>query len=149
MELKKTKITTYNSFLIKKFINNLSKKTKSQKIEKSFFISLQQIKFKIQLNPVILFFFLLNEIKPCLILKSLRLGSSIYKIPVPLVLRKQLFKAIKLLVCEINTSKYKGPITFKIIHEFSLILSEKHFLKSISKTFYKTASNSRSFIHYR
>ena len=52
-----------------------------------------------------LFLFLLNEIKPCIILKSLRLGSVVYQIPMPLSFRKQLLKSIKLIVNTIKISK--------------------------------------------
>lgn len=149
MELKKFKQSLYNSLIITKFINSLAKNNKTQKLENYFFRSLHIIKFKTNLNPLIIFLYILNEFKPYLVLKSLRLGSTLYKIPVPLVLRKQLFKAIKFLLYELALSKHKGSIKSRLIYEFSLILSGKHSFQHTSKSFYKSASNARSFIHYR
>src|SRR5690348_9574544 len=126
MELKKINDKyLYNSFLIKKFANSLAKVGKVQLIERALFKSLTSLKFKVYLNPLILFLFLLNEIKPCIILKSLRLGSVIYQIPTPLVLRKQLFSSVKLLVNSIKTSKQAVSVHQKIMNEFFLILQGK------------------------
>jgi ribosomal protein S7 len=110
MELKRHSKYLYNSRLLKKFIANLAKGGKIQKFETSLFIALRNLKFKINLNPLILFLYALNEIKPCIELKSLRLGSVSYKIPVPLVLRKQLFRSIKLLSYAIRSNKQASPL---------------------------------------
>jgi ribosomal protein S7 len=80
----------YNSIFIKKFVNGLAKAGKIQVVERALFKSLANLKFKVYLNPLILFLFLLNEVKPCITLKSLRLGSVVYQIPMPLSFRKQI-----------------------------------------------------------
>lgn len=149
MELKKNNSFIYNSILIKKFIRELSKKGKVQKIAKVLFFSLQSLKFKIYMNTLTMFLFLLNEIKPYVILKTLRLGSVSYHIPVPLPFRKQYFKAIKLLVCSIQASKFKGSLHSKIFKEFLEILKGTNSILKLNNTLYKTASSSRSFLHYR
>nr|YP_009350047.1 30S ribosomal protein S12/S7 [Spongospora subterranea]AIK19918.1 30S ribosomal protein S12/S7 [Spongospora subterranea] len=139
----------YNSILIKKFINNLAKKGNTQKIETALFCSLKHLKFKISLNPLVLFLFLLNEIKPCITLKSLRLGSISYQIPSPLSYRKQLLRSIKLLVTVIHLNKQKISIRQKIEQELFLVLQGKSSLYKTNQTLYQIASNSRSFAHYR
>jgi small subunit ribosomal protein S7 len=110
MELRKNNHFLYNSVLIKKFIRELAKKGKVQKIAKAFFLCLQALKFKFYLNTFTIFLFLLNEIKPYVILKTLRLGSVSYQVPVPLPFRKQYFKALKLLVGAIQGSKFKESL---------------------------------------
>lgn len=156
MELKKLKYNTikctkytYHSNFLKKFINGLAKEGKVQQIERALFKSLANLKFKVYLSPLVLFLFLLNEIKPCIVLRSLRLGSVIYQIPTPLVLRKQLNISIKLIINLIKNTKYVGSIAQKIEHEFFLILSGKSILYKTSNTLYQTASNARAFAHYR
>jgi ribosomal protein S7 len=151
MELKKNNNNKYlyNSLFVRKFINALAKKGKVQRIEKALYFSLKRLKFRVYLNPLVLFLFLLNEIKPCIVLKSLRLGSVLYQIPTPLIFRKQLFKAVKLLVDLIHKSKQSGSITQKIEWEFSLILQGKSSLYKLNQTLYQIASNARSFAHYR
>ena len=104
----------YNSVFIRKFINGLAEKGKVQKIEKALFLSLRNLKFKVYANPFMLFLFLLNEIKPCIVLKALRLGSVLYQIPTPLIFRKQLFQAIKLLIGVIHRSNQVGSVAQKI-----------------------------------
>lgn len=153
MELKKLKSNivkyTYHSNFLQKFINGLAKKGKVQKIERALFKSLANLKFKVRLSPLILFLFLLYEIKPCIALKSLRLGSVVYQIPTPLVSRKQLNLSIKLIVDLIKTTKYIGSIDQKIERELFLILTGKSSLYKVNSTLYQIASNSRAFAHYR
>ena len=151
MELRKNNSPRYlyNSIFIKKLINGLARAGKVQKIEKALFQSLANLKFRISLNPLVLFLFLLNEIKPCIVLKSLRLGSVVYQIPTPLVFRKQLFSSIKLLVNLVKTSKQAISINKKIELELSLILQGKSSLFKVNQVLYKTASNARAFAHYR
>jgi ribosomal protein S7 len=150
MGLKKIKHKyLYHSIFLRKFINGLTKVGKVPKIEHALYKSLANLKFKTYLNPLILFLFLLNEIKPCIVLKSLRLGSVIYQIPVPLLLRKQLNIAIKLLINNIKMSRQTGPIEQKIEREFFLILNGKSSLFQINTTLYQAASNARAFAHYR
>jgi ribosomal protein S7 len=110
MELKKHNNYLYNSVLLKKFIANLANGGKVQKFETSLFMALRNLKFKINLNPLILFLYVLNEIKPCIELKSLRLGSVSYRIPVPLLLRKQLVRSIKLLCFSIRSNKQSSSL---------------------------------------
>ena len=43
------------------------------KLEQMLAQSLSQLKFKVGLNPIVLFLFILNEIKPCIVLRGLRL----------------------------------------------------------------------------
>lgn len=150
MGLKKIKHKyLYHSIFIKKFINGLAKVGKVQKIERALYKSLSNLKFKTQLSPLILFLFLLSEIKPCIVLKSLRLGSVIYQIPVPLILRKQLNTSIKLLINSIKLSKQAGSIEQKIERELFLILHGKSSLYKMNTTLYQAASNARAFAHYR
>lgn len=104
----------FDSIFIRKFINSLARKGKVQRIEKALLVAFRKLKFRVYLNPLMLFLFLLNEIKPCITLKALRLGSTVYQIPIPLVCRKQLFKAIKLLIKVIRECKKVGSVTHKI-----------------------------------
>jgi|SRR6185503_8588660 len=151
MELRKNNSTRYlyNSIFIKKLINGLARAGSVQKIEKALFQSLVNLKFRVYLNPLVLFLFLLNEIKPCIVLKSLRLGSVVYQIPTPLVFRKQLFSSVKLLVNAIKTSKQVMSLDKKIEAELSLILQGKSSLFKVNQVLYQTASNARAFAHYR
>lgn len=148
MELKKNNLCLlYNSQLIQKFIRNLSKNGKIYKATKAFFFSLRSIKYQFKLNPLLLFLFVLNEVKPYVALKTLRLGSTTYKIPVPIVLRKQYYQAIKLLVTAIRD--FKGSLNNKISRELILVLKGVSPILKGNSVLYKTASDSRSFLHYR
>lgn len=150
MELRKINNNyLYNSVFIKKFVNGLAKAGKIQVIERALFKSLANLKFKVYLNPLMLFLFLLNEIKPCIVLKSLRLGSVVYQIPMPLSFRKQLLRSIKLIVNTIKISKQFESVDKKIENELILLLQGKSSLYKTSFVLYQTASNARAFAHYR
>lgn len=150
MELRKNKPNyLHNSVFIRKFINGLALDGHVHKLEQFLFQSLAQLKFKVRMNPLVLFLFLVNEIKPCIDLRSLRLGSVIYQIPVPLACRKQFGRALKLLICRIRESKQGISVALKIEAELYLILQGKSLLHKQSQSLYQTASNSRAFAHYR
>lgn len=151
MELRKNShcLLLYNTHLIHKFIRKLSKNGKIHKLTNAFFVSLTTLKFQFKLNPLILCLFILNEIKPYVLLKTLRLGSSTYKVPVPVAFRKQYYQAIKLLVMAIRHSKFKGSLHSKITNEFILVLKGLSSLLKANLALYKAASDSRSFLHYR
>lgn len=150
MELRKNKYHyIHHSLLLRKFINGLAVSGKAHKLEQFLFQSLSKLKFKVQLNPIMLFLFIVNEIKPCIDLKSLRLGSVVYQIPVPLVMLKQLGRALKLLIQGIRESKQRTSVAKKIEAEFHLILQGKSLLLKRGQTVYQIASNARAFAHYR
>lgn len=150
MELRKNNLNYLpNSVVIRKFINGLAENGHVHKLEQFLFQSLAQLKFKVHMNPLVLFLFLINEIKPYIDLKSLRLGSVVYQIPVPLACRKQLGRAFKLLISRIRESKQSTSVAKKIEMELYLILQGKSILLKQSESLYQTASNSRAFAHYR
>lgn len=61
--------------------------------------------------------FLLHEMLPHVMLKSLRLGSVISQVPVPIVPRKLLFKAMKLLIHIIQKAPVNRPLQARIFSE--------------------------------
>lgn len=148
MELRKNNFL-YSSFFIQKFINNIIKNGKKQKVENCIFASLKFLKFKLNQNPFFLYMYILAEIRPYIILKSLRLGSMVYKIPVPLSWDKQLLKAIKLLRLVLLNNKLNVGLKDKLISEFFLVLNKKSLVFKYNQQLYSTASNNRSFSHFR
>jgi small subunit ribosomal protein S7 len=148
MELK-NKQNLYISIYIKKFINNLFKNGKKVKIEIIFFKALFYIKHQFKLDALYICLFVLDEIKPILELKSLRLGSMVYKIPVPLLKEKQLFKAIKIFVKYLRSIKRQGSIFLKFLEEIRLILQKQSEILKQNQQVYKLASNNRAFAHFR
>jgi small subunit ribosomal protein S7 len=139
----------YTSAPVKKFIANLFKVGKAQKFETFFFAVLRDLKSKICFNPLAFFLFILDSIKPVVELKSIRLGSVSYKIPVPCICRKQLPKAIKSLRGVVTANTQPIPIVGKIKLELSSIFQKKSILYKTNQSLYQTASNNRAFAHYR
>jgi small subunit ribosomal protein S7 len=150
MELRKNRYQyIHHSVFIRKFVNGLSTVGKAYKIEQLLFQSLVQLKFKVRLNPIMLFLFIVNEIRPCIDLRSLRLGSTLYTIPVPLPFRKQLGRSVKLLLQELRESKQRIVLTKKVEIELNKVLQENSPLLKRSQESYQVASNTRAFAHYR
>jgi ribosomal protein S7 len=85
------------SLLLQKFINILTKGGKKRKVENivinylSFIKSIQPI----FINPVFLFFNILETIKPNLGVVVKRIGKNLYRIPIPMRLFMQYTKALR------------------------------------------------------
>ena len=119
------------------------------KLEQMLAQSLSQLKFKVGLNPIVLFLFILNEIKPCILLRGLRLGSTTYQIPIPLARRKQFGRSLKLLTQVVRNSNFQGSLSQKLEHELYLIIQGKSVLLKNNQGLYQMASNTRALAHYR
>lgn len=148
MELR-NKQNLYVNLYVKKFVNNFLKAGKKIKVENFFFDSLCLLKVRFKLDALYICLFILEEIRPVLELKSLRLGSVIYKIPVPLIKEKQLFKAIKLFSKSLHLEKVYHKFTVKFLEEVCLILRRQSQNLKHNQQLYKIASNNRAFAHFR
>ena len=149
MELKRSSNLIYKNLYVHKFIKNFLKKGKKATIYRIFFILFKQLKSKFSLEPLVLCLFILDEVKPVIELKSLRLGSMIYQIPFPLSITKQHTRSIKLISKCIAKQVSNKPLVDKIFNEFILILRKESSVLKQKQQAYREASTNRAFAHFR
>lgn len=84
----------FNSWFIKKLINNLPVKHRA-KNRKAVYAALGKVKKKTNTNPLFLFVLMVQYLRPLVWVKVRRFGKKEYRIPYRLDPQKQYKKAIK------------------------------------------------------
>ena len=133
------------SFIIRKFINQLmkdGKKIASEKIIKNILI-------KISLkghSPVNVITLAINNVKPLIEVKNIRLKGNSFQVPFPIKVSRQISLAIKTLI---KSSSGKKKFEDLLVDE--LINSSLGKSQSIKATnvLHKLASQNKLFSHYR
>lgn len=139
----------YDFLSFKLFLRSLSRAGKLQKVEHRFFKSLILLKFKLRLNPLLVFLFLLSEVRVLITLKSIRLGSKVFNVPVPLNSQKQISLSLRLIVSSIIESSQPVSLTRKLYLEMFFLLQKKSTVYKKVQECYKKAFINRAFSHYR
>lgn len=138
----------FYSWFITKFINNLMSNGKKSKVESSMFNAFSYLKIKYKKNPQLLFFLILQKIKPIINVKLVGFGKKRFIIPIILPLIKQYKLAIKWLAISIK-HRPEQSLEQKIISEFSNILDNKltECLKKRNLIYFQ-ASKNKHLINY-
>jgi small subunit ribosomal protein S7 len=134
--------------LAKKFINRLMLGGKKSIAEKILLESLSLIQLKLKQNPIRLLIKGINNVKPIVEVRSIRMRGANYQVPIPLQENRRISLAIKWIIESANKKK-SNSINVKIKDE--LILASKNQGDSIKKklTVHRLANASRAFAHYR
>jgi ribosomal protein S7 len=85
------------SWFLLKFINKFMKGGQKNKVLKIMFQALSVFKKRYNINPIIVYFLVIQKIKPIVDIKVLGFGNKKFTVPVSLSLAKQYKKAVKLL----------------------------------------------------
>jgi len=134
--------------LAKKFINRLMLGGKKSIAEKILLESLSLIQLKLKQNPIRLLMKGINNVKPIVEVRSIRMRGANYQVPIPLQENRRISLAIKWIIESANKKK-GNSINVKIKDE--LILASKKQGDSIKKklTVHRLANANRAFAHYR
>jgi len=134
--------------LAKKFINRLMLSGKKSIAEKILLESLSLIQLKLKQNPIRLLMKGINNVKPIVEVRSIRMRGANYQVPIPLQENRRISLAIKWIIESANKKK-SNSINVKIKDE--LILASKKQGDSIKKklTVHRLANANRAFAHYR
>lgn len=111
----------FSSWFISKFINNLMSRGNKSKIENSLLKAFSFLKLKYKKKPLLLFFLVLQKIKPLLNIKVVEFGKKKFNIPYNLSMISQYKLAIKWLASSIQ-KRTEFSLEQKIIREFCSIL---------------------------
>jgi len=133
------------SLILKKFINHLMKDGKKAKAEEI----LRRILLKISLkgySPQNIFVLAINNVKPLIEIRNVRVRGKSFQVPFPLQISRQLGLAIKTIL---KNSLGKKKIENSLVEE--LIDSSLNKSLSVKTTIntHKLASRNRLFVHYR
>ena len=133
------------SFIIRKFINQLmkdGKKVASEKIIKNILIKISLKGY----SPVNVITLAINNVKPLIEVKNIRLKGNSFQVPFPIKVSRQISLAIKTLIKSSSAKK-----KFEDLLVDDLINSSLGKSQSIKATnvLHKLASQNKLFSHYR
>jgi small subunit ribosomal protein S7 len=137
-----------NTSLGRKFVNCLMIGGKKSKAEKIFLDSLLLVRLAKNKNPISLLFLSLQNVKPIVEVRSVRVRGSNFQIPVPLTENRKTLLAIKWII--LNSRKKKAT-TMKNKFKDELILSSYNQGESVKKklAIHRLAIANRAFAHFR
>lgn len=138
----------YQKIIITKFLNNLmydGKKIIAEQLLLNTFTNLKQFT---QVDPLIIFIKAIENAKPLIELKSVRIGGITYKVPIEILPNKQISKGIKSLI--MNARKRSGhKMEIKLTNEIlDCYYNEGTTIKQ-KEDIYKLAEANRAYAHFR
>jgi len=134
------------SLIFEKFKVQLMRDGKKTKAEHIFNKIVQEISLRGE-SPSQIILLAVNNVKPLVEVRNIRVKGNTYPVPFPLSLKRQLTFAIRQLI---ETCQNKKKELIKSL-AFELISSAKGESETIKKTasFHRLARQNRLFIHYR
>jgi len=148
----KTNYKNHQDFLStplgKKFINRLMLDGKKSTAERIFLESLVLIQHSLKKNPIQILISGINNVKPVVEIRSIRMHGANYQVPIPLNENRKVSLAIKWIVGTAN-KKQGSPMKIKLKDE--LIAASQNHGESVKRklTIHKLANANRAFAHYR
>lgn len=131
-----------------KFVNHLMRDGKKSKAEKILLGSLIKLKKLGKDDPIEVIHLALENVKPLVEVRSVRIGGSSYQIPVPLAKNRQYSLGIRWIIESArNRNGYK--MSDKLFDEF--LEASKNQGASVRRrlTLHKLADANRAYAHYR
>jgi len=137
-----------NTQLGKKFINRLMLNGKKSTAERVFLESLVLIQQNLKKNPIKILLLSINNVKPVVEIRSVRMRGANYQVPIPLSDNRKVSIAIKWIIATANKKKENS---MKVKLKDELIAASQNHGESIKKklTIHKLANANRAFAHYR
>jgi small subunit ribosomal protein S7 len=138
----------YNSRLVTKFINNVTKRGKKSVAERIFYGALDIIEERTGEDPLKVFKRAMDNVRPQVEVKSRRVGGSTYQVPVEVSGDRQQALAIRWLI-GYATARHEKTMTQKLAGEFIDAASNRG--SSIKKRddTHRMAEANKAFAHYR
>lgn len=138
----------YNSLIISKFLNNLmydGKKSTAEKILSNSFKSLKLITNK---DPYKVFIEAIDNAKPLVSLKSIRIGGTSYQIPIETSPKKQLSQAIKFII---SSARSRGghKMEDRLTNEILDCYNNQGISIKRKEEIHKSAEANRAYAHFR
>jgi small subunit ribosomal protein S7 len=138
----------YNSRLVTKFINNVTKRGKKSVAERIFYGALDIIEERTGEDPVKVFKRAMDNVKPQVEVKSRRVGGSTYQVPIEVSGDRQQALAIRWLIGYAR-ARHEKTMTQKLAGEFiDAAANRGSSIKKRDDT-HRMAEANKAFAHYR
>ncbi len=131
---------------IEKIINYIMKNWKKSVAKKIFENTLKEIKSSWHMNPVIVVETAIENASPSVMIKSKRVGWSIYQVPVEVKTNKRLFFSIKWILDAANSKKWK-PMYKKLSEEILAAYSNQWSAVKKKEETHKMAEANKAFAY--
>ena len=131
---------------IEKIINYIMKSWKKSIAKKIFENTLKEIKSSWHMNPVIVVETAIENASPSVMIKSKRVGWSIYQVPVEVKANKRLFFSIKWILDAANSKKWK-PMYKKLSEEILSAYSNQWTAVKKKEETHKMAEANKAFAY--
>lgn len=138
--------TTKNQEKIDKLINYIMKEGKKAIAKKIYENVLKEIKASWHMNPVVVVETAIENASPTLMIKSKRLGWSIYQVPVEVKPAKRFFFAVKWILDASRNKKWK-PMYKKLAEEILAAYSNQGFAVKKKEETFKMAEANKAFAY--
>lgn len=137
----------YGSVIVARFINNLMKDGKKEKVQKIFYRAMDLIKEKTKEEPIKVFQTALKNTAPLLEVWPRRIGGATFMVPRQVRAERRISKAIKWII-EATRSKKGKPMYEKLAEE--IILASKKEGDAYKKKLesHKLAEANKAFAHF-
>ena len=138
----------YNSRLVTKFINNVTRHGKKNTAERIFYGALQLMEERTGDDPVKIFKRAMDNVKPQVEVKSRRVGGSTYQVPVEVSNDRQQSLAIRWLI-NFAQSRHEKTMTVKLAGEFLDAATMRGATIKKRDDTHRMAEANKAFAHYR
>ena len=138
----------YNSQLVTKFINNVTKRGKKTVAEKIFYGALGLIEDRSGDDPLKVFKRAVENTKPQVEVKSRRVGGSTYQVPVEVSGDRQQSLAIRWLI-GYATQRHEKTMMLRLAGEFIDAASNRGGTVKKRDDTHRMAEANKAFAHYR
>jgi small subunit ribosomal protein S7 len=138
----------YNSRLVTKFINNVTKQGKKSTAERLFYGALTLIEERTGDDPLKVFKRAVDNSKPQVEVKSRRVGGSTYQVPIEVSPERQQALAIRWLIGFAKT-RHEKTMTQKFAGEFLDAASNRGGTVKKRDDTHRMAEANKAFAHYR
>jgi small subunit ribosomal protein S7 len=138
----------YNSRLVTKFINNVTKQGKKSTAERLFYGALTLIEERTGDDPLKVFKRAVDNSKPQVEVKSRRVGGSTYQVPIEVSPERQQALAIRWLI-GFAKSRHEKTMTQKFAGEFLDAAANRGGTVKKRDDTHRMAEANKAFAHYR
>ena len=138
----------YNSRLVTKFINNVTREGKKTTAERIFYGALDIIADRTGDDPIKIFKRAVENTRPQVEVKSRRVGGSTYQVPVEVNNDRQQSLAIRWLINYAN-SRHEKTMTERLAGEFLDAASNRGGAIKKKDDTHRMAEANKAFAHYR
>jgi small subunit ribosomal protein S7 len=138
----------YNSRLVTKFINNVTRQGKKTTAERIFYGALDIISERTGDDPIKVFKRAVENTRPQVEVKSRRVGGSTYQVPVEVSSDRQQSLAIRWLINFAN-SRHEKTMTERLAGEFLDAASNRGGAIKKRDDTHRMAEANKAFAHYR